>query len=265
MPTMKVHKRLYSVIPRPLAASSPSSSGQTSAPVVRVRSNSACSSRSLYTAPQSPLPFAFFDGPPTPPPPPTSRPGPSSYVIPSRLAAEAKLEVENPSNSSQSNAPQTHSQHSGPLPYSLVFSSGSSQSSTANNSASHYPLFYPYTPFGASPLNASLDCTSDTAHPSKRQRTRYHLDVGAYGIPKHSRDPRAAGRGGHMNKPFTSSSSLQDGSQAVQVGEDAYFIRENAMGIADGVGGWARTRGSGMWPVYLDTRVPILNSLDSTE
>ncbi|KZS93908.1 hypothetical protein SISNIDRAFT_401072, partial [Sistotremastrum niveocremeum HHB9708] len=29
---------------------------------------------------------------------------------------------------------------------------------------------------------------------------------------------------------------------AVQVGEDAYFIRENAMGVADGVGGWARSR-----------------------
>lgn len=167
-----------------------------------------------------------------------------------RIAAEAKLEVEN-FNSGQSNAPQTHSQHSGPLPYSLVFSSGSSQSSANSNPASLYPLFYPYTSFGSSPLNASLDCSSDTAHPSKRQRTRYHLDVGAYGIPKHSRDPRAAGRGGHMHKPFTSSGSLHDGSQAVQVGEDAYFIHENAMGIADGVGGWARTRGSGMWLVFL--------------
>ena len=55
-----------------------------------------------------------------------------------------------------------------------------------------------------------------------------------------------------MNKPFTSSHSLQDGSQAVQVGEDAYFIRENAMGIADGVGGWAKSRGSGMSHVFLD-------------
>lgn len=27
---------------------------------------------------------------------------------------------------------------------------------------------------------------------------------------------------------------------SVQVGEDAYFMRENAMGVADGVGGWAR-------------------------
>ncbi|GJE94022.1 hypothetical protein PsYK624_101900 [Phanerochaete sordida] len=232
---MKVHKRLYSAIPRPLAAST---STQTSVPVARVRSNSACSSRSLYTASQASLPFAFFDTPPTPPPP-SSRPGSSGYAT--RLAAEVKYEVEGHTNSGQSNTPQSHSQHSGPPPYSLVFSSGSSQSSL-NSNASHYPLFYPYTSFGSSPLNASLESGSETTHPSKRQRTRYHLDVGAYGIPKHSRDPRA-GRGGHMNKPFTSTSASHDGSTAVQVGEDAYFIRENAMGIADGVGGWARAKG----------------------
>lgn len=239
---MKVHPRLYSAIPRPLAASS--SSAQVAAPVVRVRSNSACSSRSLYTAPQSSLPFAFFDAPP-PPPPPSSRPGSTSYVISTRLAAEVKLEVENHTNSGQSNTPQAHSQQSGPPPYSLAFSSGSGQSSLNSNPSSHYHLFYPYTSFGAAPLNASVDCSSEAAHPSKRQRTRYHLDVGAYGIPKHARDARAAGRGGHMNKPFTTSPSLQEGSQAVQVGEDAYFIRENAMGIADGVGGWSKARGSG--------------------
>ncbi|EKM51268.1 uncharacterized protein PHACADRAFT_213128 [Phanerochaete carnosa HHB-10118-sp] len=233
---MKVHKRLYSAIPRPLAASS---SAQPSAPVVRVRSNSACSSRSLYTASQAPLPFAFFDTPS--PPPPSSRPGPSNYAVSTRLVAEVK---EGHTNSGQSNAPQGHSQHSGPPPYPLAFSSGSSQSSL-NNNASYYPLFYPYTSFGSSPLNASLESGSETAHPSKRQRTRYHLDVGAYGIPKHSRDPRA-GRGGHMNKPFTSSGPSHEGSHAVQVGEDAYFIRENAMGIADGVGGWARAKGKGM-------------------
>ncbi|KAF8907619.1 phosphatase 2C-like domain-containing protein [Gymnopilus junonius] len=30
-------------------------------------------------------------------------------------------------------------------------------------------------------------------------------------------------------------------SLSVQVGEDAYFVRDNAMGIADGVGGWAKS------------------------
>lgn len=34
----------------------------------------------------------------------------------------------------------------------------------------------------------------------------------------------------------------EDLSFAVQVGEDAYFIQENAMGVADGVGGWSRAK-----------------------
>ncbi|KAJ7498029.1 hypothetical protein B0H11DRAFT_1909585 [Mycena galericulata] len=33
--------------------------------------------------------------------------------------------------------------------------------------------------------------------------------------------------------------SFFDAPLAAQVGEDAYFIRENAMGVADGVGRWA--------------------------
>ena len=33
---------------------------------------------------------------------------------------------------------------------------------------------------------------------------------------------------------------------AVQIGEDAYFVRDNAMGVADGVGGWARVKPNGM-------------------
>ncbi|KAG5653872.1 hypothetical protein H0H81_009694 [Sphagnurus paluster] len=61
----------------------------------------------------------------------------------------------------------------------------------------------------------------------KRPRARYQLDVGAYGIPKRC----------HQNRRPYTSEALQ---LAVQVGEDAYFVRDNAMGVADGVGGWSR-------------------------
>jgi hypothetical protein len=33
---------------------------------------------------------------------------------------------------------------------------------------------------------------------------------------------------------------VETGEGSVRVGEDAYFIREGALGIADGVGGWAK-------------------------
>jgi len=44
---------------------------------------------------------------------------------------------------------------------------------------------------------------------------------------------------------------------AVQVGEDAYFVRDNAMGVADGVGGWCRTRTSGLNPPHFVLSMPI--------
>jgi hypothetical protein len=56
------------------------------------------------------------------------------------------------------------------------------------------------------------------------------LDVGAYGIAKRRGGSNMWGKG----------EGGDDLSLAVQVGEDAYFIRDNAMGVADGVGGWAR-------------------------
>ncbi|PPQ73035.1 hypothetical protein CVT24_001415 [Panaeolus cyanescens] len=68
---------------------------------------------------------------------------------------------------------------------------------------------------------------SDQPRKSKRPRLNYQLDVGAYGIPK-----------SHRNQ---TSNSYAHTALSVQVGEDAYFIRDNAMGIADGVGGWAKS------------------------
>ncbi|KAF7790118.1 hypothetical protein EIP86_001070 [Pleurotus ostreatoroseus] len=243
-----IHKRLYTTIPRSLAAA-PSSSAP--APTSRVRSNSAGSSRSLYTASSSTLPFSFFDAPAPPP----SRPGSSNLVISPRLA-EAKAETEphsnSPySNSGQHNVPQSQSQSSGPPPYPLAFSSGQSDASRLPTS-NHYNLFFPYPSFGpASTWHTATSSSPDASHPSKRQRTRYHLDVGAYGIPKKSHASRVAGREGRAAKLFPSDSSTAIGEFSVQVGEDAYFVRDNAMGVADGVGGWSKVRHSA-----LDTHRP---------
>ena len=58
--------------------------------------------------------------------------------------------------------------------------------------------------------------------------TRLHVDAGAVaagGIVDHE-GPRS--------------------HSAVLVGEDAYFVRDNAMGVADGVGGWSRVNKNGM-------------------
>ncbi|KAG7088483.1 hypothetical protein E1B28_012471 [Marasmius oreades] len=80
--------------------------------------------------------------------------------------------------------------------------------------------------------------SSSSAHPSTqskqssvKRRTkrgpRYQLDVGAYGIPKKSSTPP-------LRHVYT------DSPLSVSVGEDAYFIRGDAIGVADGVGGWSK-------------------------
>lgn len=91
----------------------------------------------------------------------------------------------------------------------------------------HPPLFPSTPPHSPNPVPVQPTSQPSTQSPRvhKRPRLKYQLDVGAYGIPKHrSRS--------HQNHPHTALS--------VQVGEDAYFIRDNALGIADGVGGWAK-------------------------
>lgn len=242
--------------------------------------------RSLYTAASSSLPFGFFDTPPsvnvTPTPPTSARPGSSSnnIIVSTRLAAEVKAEPEPHSQQQQqqqgnnSSAPHQHGNSSssgssggGPPPYSLVFSSTNNQPDISNLSGhhlqAHYQLLFPnygHLPFGAVYPHAdgSVAAANDailTKAGNKRQRLRYHLDVGAYGIPKHTRKAGAvAGRDGFAVGGISQCASASNGtdsadgnvkSLAVQVGEDAYFIRDNAMGVADGVGGWAKARARG--------------------
>ncbi|KAJ8480897.1 hypothetical protein ONZ51_g6360 [Trametes cubensis] len=206
-----IHKRFYTVLPRPVAVASSASSSQ----LPRVRSNSASSSRSLYTATH----LSFLDGPPPPPPPPSTR-GNSNVIVGTRLAAEVRGEIEGHTNHPSSQGQSSH------LPYPIALTLGQSDAS------SHLPL--------SPPRNLPLRITA-----KKRQRTRYQLDVGAYGIPKRSRGHYVAGRDGHGRfapGDVRSEPLHEELGRAVQVGEDAYFVRENAMGVADGVGGWSRLR-----------------------
>lgn len=79
---------------------------------------------------------------------------------------------------------------------------------------------------------------------------------GAHGIPKKrhqdaaaaaanaatSRDDSSQGHFLRILEESGDATSKNDGSSAVQVGEDAYFFRPEALGIADGVGGWTSAR-----------------------
>ncbi|KAJ6568300.1 hypothetical protein DFH09DRAFT_983133 [Mycena vulgaris] len=179
--------------------------------VGRVRSNSA--SRALYTS--NTLPISFFDGPAPP-----NRNGP--LLTTHRLSIEGKGEVEAPPNS---NAHQTHA------PLALA----APHAPAAPPSAQQLALFKPYSPGPAFPHPPAP--TAATSRAARRRGPRYTLDVGAYGIPKRCHRPHQRGLHTQTEAPL-----------AVQVGEDAYFVRENAMGVADGVGGWARVKHPGTPP-----------------
>ena len=237
-PTMKtIQKRFYTALPRAVSAPSTSASA-----ISRVRSNSAPSSRSLYTANSSSGPLAFFDSPPPPPPPPSSRPGNPHILSTSRLPVKAEGEG--------STSPHSHNSphgQGGQPPFSLALTSPQANSSSPPViPASHQSAgFFPYSSFPPIPFyNVSLSDQSDSHPRVKRHRTRYHLDVGAYGIPKHAKKKSGMSSSGVSTGCFFQDVPTEDLSLAVQVGEDAYFIRENAMGVADGVGGWSRARGA---------------------
>ncbi|KAF9441918.1 hypothetical protein P691DRAFT_779630 [Macrolepiota fuliginosa MF-IS2] len=192
----------------------------------RVRSNSVSSPR-LYSSPA----LALFDSSAPPP----SRPVLSS----SRLSIEAKpAEVEGTQNSQ-------HQSHSHP-PFSLALTqpqSSSTHTLTNSNPQGQYALF-PYSSLAhsSSPHPASPQQPPQDTHPHprpKRQRLKYQLDVGAYGIPKRCRPVPSSSRRHHTHAH--QHHSLDDLSLSVQVGEDAYFVRDNAMGVADGVGGWSKS------------------------
>lgn len=240
-PTMKtIQKRFYTALPR--AVQSPSTSASA---ISRVRSNSVPSSRSLYTANSTSGPLAFFDTPP--PPPPSSRPGHPHALSTSRLPVKA--EGEGSTTPHSHNSPHGHGQTSGQPPFSLALTSPQpNTSSPPVTPASHQTAgFFPYSSFPPIPFcNVSLSDLSDSHPRVKKYRVRYHLDVGAYGIPKHAKKPVKSGMGNSSVSTgrFLQDVPTEDLSLAVQVGEDAYFVRENAMGVADGVGGWSRARGT---------------------
>jgi hypothetical protein len=83
--------------------------------------------------------------------------------------------------------------------------------------------------------------------------------VGAYGIPKRHSSSIDSGRDVAGDAELRSHHlKFGDGLDlAVQVGEDAYFVRDNAMGVADGVGGWCRTRKSGLNFSHFGLSMPI--------
>jgi hypothetical protein len=244
-----IQKRFYNVLPRVGSASSSSSPSVTALPQSpasppRARSNSLSSSnRPFHSASSSVSPLSFFDTPFTP----SSR---SSLPSPSRLPIEAKpTELEAPPPTPHGQSSQTNASHA-PLSLGVTqppSNNGHTLVGNLHGSSGHHALF-PYSLTSASNLYpATLPTThAHTQHvQAKKHKPKYQLYVGAYGIPK-----KCSANGISSSRkrgiPIRTQNAEEDMGLAVQIGEDAYFVRDNAMGVADGVGGWARVKPNGM-------------------
>lgn len=194
----------------------------------RVRSNSLTSVRPLHTGNSVVSTLTFFDSPPPP-------------IRPGILTTSKGIPTDQP-NQSSSTQHTSHS-HGGHPPLPLALGTTPSNSS---HSQSQYAMF---TYSASPPKTHSHPHPAQSAHEPhlrapKRQRLKYQLDVGAYGIAKRCRSTPL--RRDLHTRLSPEPSGNEELGLAVQVGEDAYFVRDNAMGVADGVGGWAKRHNQGV-------------------
>ncbi|GAA5923350.1 PP2C family serine/threonine-protein phosphatase [Sporobolomyces koalae] len=145
------------------------------------------------------------------------------------LGSHSQISTSTPtasSPSSSSTAPGASS--NGPSPGSLF----------AGSSSSRIPAHALPSFFGSSSLQTPF-------------RGNLVFRNGAYGIPKNTNQhTRSNGKGKDklVEHPATGGSSrgeeLDEHALSVSVGEDAYFLRSDSLGVADGVGGWSGHAGA---------------------
>ena len=153
-----------------------------------------------------------------------SVPPPQPYARPSPVASSRHPGGTPPNSSTTHNSQTQPSQPLTPSPPLQIALSPLPRSPQSSNSTSQAYLFPPTSFPSHFPY---LSPSSILSPASKRSRLTYHLDSGAYGIPKRRAHAHVGTYGSDLDL-------------AVQVGEDAYFLRPDALGVADGVGGWSR-------------------------
>ncbi|GAA6020737.1 hypothetical protein JCM11491_003514 [Sporobolomyces phaffii] len=139
-----------------------------------------------------------------------------------------------------SSHPDSSSATAQPSPSSSTSSSSSTTQSTlfvpssSNNASSRIPPHALPSFFGSSSLATPF-------------RGNLVFRNGAYGIPKNTNQhTRTAATSKGKEKLIESGEELEGGEHclSVSVGEDAYFLRSDSLGVADGVGGWSGHAGA---------------------
>lgn len=197
--------------------------------------------RSLYTAAPSAIggnsPFVLYDFSHSPRPSPRKVPHQQS----SQQSQNSQPQSEQPSGSPATTLTSSY----GPTPFSAQgpWLTGSTPSHSLP------PPLWLCPPLDAAwfPLALGIDVgpgpwdvirvTGKEKQPEenvpREKEVPWSLECGAFGIAK-SKGKRKPG-----STAQSSAAETEDLGLSVQVGEDSYFVRPDALGVADGVGGWA--------------------------
>ncbi|KAI5478432.1 protein phosphatase 2c [Pseudohyphozyma bogoriensis] len=196
--------------PQAPSSSSPASSFFTSAPHPRHFTNAP------QPAPSPPDSSVSFQS--TPKHPPTPSTASESSLIPSPPYAQIPYLSLGANSSSTSPAASQNS------------------SSSSNNSLDRATLFTPSSAhsYAPPPLPSFFGAALSIA-----RRRNLVFRNGAYGIPKVSLSTDD-GKGKEKERD----SNELEHALSVSVGEDAYFLRTDSLGVADGVGGWSGHAGA---------------------
>ncbi|EEB97218.1 hypothetical protein MPER_03510 [Moniliophthora perniciosa FA553] len=167
-----------------------------------------------------------------PPPPVLNGHNPRSVNSPTSQYFQSSRILTGSAEQQQHSSQSNHNSGGGG---SLALTTASPYHAKSHGSQSANSIAGPSTGMGL--LSGSTVHPHENSESANRNRRRsgagikYQMDVGAYGIPK---------------RPASTSNTRMDDwekdtlPRAVNVGEDAYFIRPDAVGVADGVGGWSR-------------------------
>jgi hypothetical protein len=69
-------------------------------------------------------------------------------------------------------------------------------------------------------------------------------------LPPKPSPPKALKKGSKVQETSSHETSKKEELFSKQVGEDAYFVRQDALGVADGVGGWITVQSKGVFILY---------------
>lgn len=193
---------------------------------------------SAYQAHQQPV--ASASGSVSPPPLPATGSGSGS-------SSDGGLYTPKQSSSAGEGSTYVSSHHSNPSASALSLGPDSAPGSSTPSTASATDPAAPSAratlfssdlaaPYPSHPLPSFFGATLNVA-----RRSNLVFRNGAYGIPKSGASEHVARTSKGKGKEHV---ELVEHDLSVSVGEDAYFLRTDSLGVADGVGGWSRHAGS---------------------